>query len=164
MYVWKENIFMAHVSLAPASTPVDRHPLLFWATVALAISALVHWRPLLLTGARRSASHRRPAPIILLHIGNRQSAGNWRSTSFLSLVNFCMVFATAFPLHLHTLYVFKECLPATSVQACPPSAISDNIFLSLIFFINVIPLQLQMIPLIKGKLSGKRQERSTQAC
>jgi len=76
MYVWKENIFMAHVSLAPASTPVDRHPLLFWATVALAISALVHWRPLLLTGARRSASHRRPAPIILLHIGYRQSAGN----------------------------------------------------------------------------------------
>lgn len=72
MYVWKENIFMAHVSLAPASTPVDRHPLLFWATVALAISALVHWRPLLLTGARRSASHRRPAP------GAHHSTSHWQ--------------------------------------------------------------------------------------
>ena len=63
----------------------------------------------------RSSICWRPAPIVLLRIGNRQSAVNRRSTSFLSLVNFCMVFATAFPLHLHTLYVFKECLPATSV-------------------------------------------------
>ena len=80
-----------------ASTPVNRHPLLFWATAALAISALVHRRPLLLTGARRSAGHLRPAPIVLLRIGNRQSAGNRCSTLFLSLVNFCMVFAAGVP-------------------------------------------------------------------
>ena len=64
-----------------------------------------------------------PAAIVLLRIGNRQSGDNRRSTSFCRWYTSVWSSPPAFPLHLPTLYVFKECLPATSVQACPPSPV-----------------------------------------